>query len=138
MCTCVVAVRVCVTVNVLAGAHVCECVCVLLGVSLMMDAVILVLTPLLLSELTRLLRYSGLILDSVICCYCCYYILLSALKPLLMWKFSLPRNGDDGICAALLSSSLLAKRDCGTKSPLVRCLPHPVIIWGWVHASVHH
>lgn len=40
------------------------CVCVLLlGVSLMMDAVLLLLTPLLLSELTRLLRYGGLILD---------------------------------------------------------------------------
>lgn len=43
---------------------VCMCVCVLLlGVSLMMDVVLLLLTPLLLSELTRLLRYSGLILD---------------------------------------------------------------------------
>lgn len=35
----------------------------LLGVSLMMDAVLLLLTPLLFSELTRLLRYSGFILD---------------------------------------------------------------------------
>lgn len=86
-----------------ACVRTCVHVCVLLGVCLMMDAATLVLTPLLLSELTRLLRYSGPILDLVICCYCCYYILLSSVKPLLIWKFSLPRNGDDGICAALLS-----------------------------------
>ena len=61
-------------------ACMCNCMRVraaiaLLGVSLMMDAVFLLLTPPLQhSELTRLLRNAELILDQVICCYCCYYI----------------------------------------------------------------
>ena len=58
----------------------------------MMDAVPPLLTPLLHSGWTRLLRYARLILHQVICHYCCCYILLSTVKPLLIWKSTPPQN----------------------------------------------
>lgn len=82
------------------GLTVCvtdACVCVFL----MIDAVLLLLTALLPSALARLLTYIGLILDKVICCYSYYCILLSTVKPLLIWKFVLPWSEDAGICAQM-------------------------------------
>lgn len=67
----------------------CLCNC---RVSFMMDAVLPLLTPLLHSEWTRLLRYAGLTLHQVIWRYCCCYILLSTVKPLLIWKCTPPQN----------------------------------------------